>query len=441
MTRLTWPPRVKDYLPKSLFGRALLIIVLPIALMQIAVTWSFFDAHWETVTKRLSESVAGDVAVAVELYERFPDDRETLREFTMRRMSLSVVLEPDAELPTSVRSSFFRVLDRTLRRALSQKLENDYWFDTTRYPAYVEIQVKVDEGVLRMVAPRDRVFATTGHIFLIWIVFATVLLTTVSLLYIRNQARPIERLAAAADRFGRGQDAPEFKPTGASEVRQAAQALLDMRDRIQRHVEQRTTLLAGVSHDLRTPLTRMKLQVAMMPDGEERQAMRADIADMESIVEEYLDFARGQGGEEPGPVDLGDLVRAAADGVAFDDVAVTVEAEDDLVLTVRESAIKRCLDNLIANAAAHADTVRVAVRRNGAGAEVDIDDDGPGIPDELREEAFRPFSRLDPARTRNHKGVGLGLAIARDIARGHGGDVTLSASPMGGLRASVRLPG
>jgi two-component system osmolarity sensor histidine kinase EnvZ len=432
--------RFKDFLPKSLFGRAMLIIVLPVALMQIGVVYVFFDAHWQTVTSRLSEGVAGDVQVVVDLYETSGRELASIEPEVARTLGIAVGLEPQSRLPTTVRSSFFRVLDRTLRRALSEKLNQPFWFDTTRYPAYVEIRVQTGPDVLRLIVPRDRVFATTGHIFLLWIVGATTILTAVSLVYIRNQAKPIERLAHAADRFGRGQDAPDFRPSGAKEVRQAAHAFIRMRERIERHIAQRTQLLAGVSHDLRTPLTRLRLQLALLPPSEEVDAMRADVGDMQAILDEYLDFTKGMGGEEPTPTDLGVIARAAAESAAQEGVEIEVAVTDDLVLPVRAMALKRCLTNLVANAASFASRVEVAARRTDGSVEIDVDDDGPGIPLEQREEAFRPFSRFGEGRNGNAHGVGLGLAIARDVARGHGGDVVLSESHLGGLRARVRLP-
>jgi len=434
--------RLKDLLPKSLYGRAMLIIVLPIAIMQIAVAYTFFDAHWETVTSRLSEGVAGDIAMVLDLYEQIPSPERVavIKPTVEGTLDVSIALEPNAVLPTTVNSSFFRVLDRTLRRALSAKLDHEFWFDTTRYPAYVDIRVQVDEGVLRLIVPRDRVFATTGHIFLLWIVGATTLLTTVSLVYIRNQAKPIERLAAAAESFGRGQDVPHFRPTGATEVRQAAQAFIEMRERINRHIGQRTSLLAGVSHDLRTPLTRLRLQLALLAPNDEVDAMRSDVADMQAILDEYLDFAKGVGGEEPEPTDLGAIAQASAKACAQEGVEFAVATDGDLVLPVRAMALKRCLMNLASNAAAHASRVEITARRVDGAVEISVDDDGPGVAPEQREEVFRPFSRLDEARNRNTAGVGLGLSIARDIARSHGGDVTLSESPLGGLRARLRIP-
>ena len=296
-------------------------------------------------------------------------------------------------------------------------------------------------GVLRFIAARDRVFATTGHIFVLWLFGASALLTAVAVIFIRNQVKPIRQLAEAAEAFGRGQDVERFKPAGAREVRQAAHAFLDMRARLKRQLEQRTQLLAGVSHDLRTPLTRLRLQLALMPQSEERDAARRDLADMETALEEYLAFARGQTGEEPGPVDLVMLCETLADDAAREGLDVPLDYETDtLIVHGREGALKRALANLINNAAVHGQTVRLSVAGSGGRAQILVDDDGPGIAPEDRENAFRPFSRLDESRNANRTGVGLGLAIARDTIRAHGGELRLEESPLGGLRARVSLP-
>lgn len=432
---------IKRYLPKGLFQRSLLIIVLPVALMQVAVTWAFFEQHWQTTTARLSESVAGDIAMVVNLYERGqPEDFDITSQAVFDTIGLSVDFREADTLPTSRRSAFFRVLDRTLRRSLTARLDRDFWFDTTRYPEYVDIRVEVEGGVLRFIAVRDRVFATTGHIFVLWLFGATALLSAVAVIFIRNQVKPIRQLAEAADAFGRGQDADRFKPAGAREVRQAAHAFLDMRARLKRQLEQRTQLLAGVSHDLRTPLTRLRLQLALMPDSEERKAAQRDLADMESALEEYLAFARGQAGEEAGPVNLSLLCETLGDDAAREGVDLQLELTEDVVIQAREGSLKRALANLVSNASAHAETVSLTLQPAGQRVEILIDDDGPGIAPEDREEAFRPFSRLDEARNANRKGVGLGLAIARDTIRGHGGELRLEDSPLGGLRARVSLP-
>lgn len=435
---------IKRSLPTSLFGRSLLIIILPVALMQIAVTWIFFDAHWQTVTSRLSDGLAGEVAWAVEGYQDDPRPQTmaTIAARAERSLNLSIALQPGRDLPQGRRTNTFAVVDRAIDRALSQRLDVPYWFDTTRYPAYVDIRVKVDQGVIRILAPRDRAFATQGHIFVLWMAMATILLTAIAILFIRNQTRTIERLASAADAFGKGVDAPTFKPSGAREVRQAAQAFLAMKSRIQRHIDQRTALLASVSHDLRTPLTRLKLELALAEPGPRTADMKRDLAEMEHMIDEYLAFARGEGGEAVETVHLKSLIDEVSEGAVRAGAQVRVAADPDLLAAVRPNALKRALSNLVMNAAAHGETVEVAAaQRASGGVEIIVDDDGPGIPQDRYEDAFKAFNRLDEARNQNEKGVGLGLAIARDVARSHGGDILLDRSPLGGLRAIVRLPG
>ncbi len=437
-------------MPKTLFGRSLLIIVLPVAIMQIAVTYVFFNAHWETVTSRLSEGLAGDIAWAVESYRDDPSPGAfaKLSKRAEDSMSLSIALQPGRKLPAARRDApvliepFLAPIDQSLQRALSERLDQPFWFDTTRYPAYVDIRVAVPGGVMRVLAPRDRAFATQGHIFVLWMTVATILLTTVAIFFIRNQVRSIERLANAAEAFGRGADVEAFKPQGAREVRRAARAFLDMRARIQRYIDQRTTLLASVSHDLRTPLTRLKLSLALAEPSKRNDAMKHDLAEMEHMIDEYLAFARGEGGEAVETVNLHDLLEQVSEGALRTGTQVMIAVDPTLSIAVRPNALKRALSNLVMNAAVHGEHVEIAATtRNQGGVEIAVDDDGPGIPETQYEEAFKAFGRLDEARNQNTKGVGLGLAIARDVARGHGGDITLSRSSLGGLRAVIRLPG
>ena len=436
------PRHLKRFVPTSLFGRSVLIILVPVVLMQLVVTWGFFEAHWRTVSAQLSENLAGDVAWDVSLYQEKPTP-VTVADMARRAedtQSLSIVLLPGAALPTVNHRSFFPSFDSALRSALDDHLALPFFIDTTRYPAYLDIRVKVKGGVLRIIAPRERAFAARGHIFIAWLTVATFALTAVAILFIRNQVRAIERLANAAEAFGKGVD-HRFKPYGAREVRQAGEAFLAMKERIQRQIEQRTTLLASVSHDLRTPLTRLKLEAALSPPSLRMDAIKGDLSEMEHMIDEYLAFARGQGGEAVETVGLLALIEQVSQGAERIGAAVEVEADEGLEAQVRPIALKRALANLVMNAAMHGK--RVAVRAHaelGGGVEIVVDDDGPGIPPERYEEAFRPFSRLDEARNQNVKGVGLGLAIARDVARGHGGEVTLAKSPLGGLRAVVRLP-
>jgi two-component system, OmpR family, osmolarity sensor histidine kinase EnvZ len=435
---------LKRRLPTTLWGRSLLIIVLPVLIMQGAVTWAFFDMHWQTVTARLSEGLAGDVAWAAESYRDEPT-AANLAEITdqaQRSMQLSVALRPDATLPHEPRRGPIGVVDRTLEAALASRLDQPFWFDTTRYPAYVDIQVQQRDGVLRIIAPRERAVATQAHIFVLWLMLATALLMGVAILFIRNQVRAIERLADAAEAFGRGEVTTRFKPHGAREVRQAAAAFMDMRDRIQRHIDQRTALLASVSHDLRTPLTRLRLELALAPPFKRQAAMKGDLDEMEHMIDEYLAFARGEAGEAAQTVDLSSLLQTAGEDVKRAGAEVEIAAPKGLRASLRPLAFKRALANLAGNAASHGEHVRLSARAlPSGGVEIAIEDDGPGIPEDMHEEAFRPFSRLDESRNQNRKGVGLGLAIARDVARSHGGDITLDRSDLGGLKALVRLPG
>jgi two-component system osmolarity sensor histidine kinase EnvZ len=438
------PRQIKRWLPTSLFGRSLLIIILPVAIMQVAVTWVFFDAHWQTVTSRLSDGLAGDIAWVVDEYQTDPSPAavERLSQRAEDSLGLSIAVWKKA-LPAYRRPSLFARVDRTLEKALGDHLDNPYWFSTTRYPAYVDIRVQVKDGrLLRIIANRDRAYATQGHIFVLWLAIATFLLTTIAILFIRNQVRAIERLASAADAFGRGSDQPDFKPYGAREVRQAAQAFLAMKARIQRHIDQRTALLASVSHDLRTPLTRLKLELALAEPSRRVEDMKRDLSEMEHMIDEYLAFARGEGGEAVELVRLAGLIEEVVEGAQRAGGKVTLNADPSLSVSVRPNALKRALTNLVMNAAVHGDQVEVSVRLTPAGGiEILVDDDGPGIAPEHYEDAFKPFNRLDESRNQNEKGVGLGLAIARDVARGHGGDLTLDKAPLGGLRAIIRLPG
>ena len=438
-----WWRLIKRRLPTCLFGRSLLIIVLPILIMQIAVTYVFFDAHWQTVNSHLSEGLAGDVSWILQSYEADPSPSgfARLADRAQRTLELSIDFHEGGVLPHGRRPSLFVAANRSLQRALEERIDQPFWFDADRYPAYVDVRVKVPGGILRIIAPKDRVFATRGHIFIFWMTIATVLLTTIAVAFIRNQVRAIERLAAAAEAFGRGVDM-DFQPHGAREVRQAARAFLAMKARIQRHVDQRTALLASVSHDLRTPLTRLKLELALAEPGSRHQAMKNDLAEMEYMIDDYLAFARGEGGEASDLINLRGLIDDVSHGAVRAGARVSVEADPDLTVVGRPTALKRALANLVMNAAAHGENVAITARTlPSRGVEIAVDDDGPGIPEDRFEEAFTPFSRLDESRNQNAKGVGLGLAIARDVVRGHGGDLTLDKSALGGLRAVIRLPG
>lgn len=431
---------INKHLPKSLFGRALLIIMLPITIMQIAVVYFFFNLHWDQVTSNLSDSVAADISVAVQLYKQNPtlEQVEKLENLLRPKMELSVALELDDELPTIIRSSFFSNLDKTLSRSLNNSVVENFWFDTTKYPNHIDIRVKVNEGVLRFIAARERVFAPLGYVFIFWLVMATILLSLVSIYFIRNQATPISELANAADAFGRGEDKYNFRPSGASEVRLAGQSFLKMRGRIKRHIEQRTIMLAGVSHDLKTPLTRLKLHLSMQHNSEENKAAKQDIKDMESMLEAYLDFARGLEGEALEAINIYNFIQKLVTKMKLTNVQLIAPFE--ITVSIRPRAMERALMNLIENTQKYAKNCRITITKSSENLLISIEDDGEGIPKNKRKSAFKAFHRLDISRNQNIEGVGLGLSIARDIAQNHGGSLRLHDSSMGGVKAILRIP-
>jgi two-component system osmolarity sensor histidine kinase EnvZ len=441
--------KLRNFTPRGLFARSMLIVVLPIALIQIAISYLFFDEHWQEASRRLSDGIAGNVAFFVALHEQDSDPEKLAQtaETAWRTSRMSFALRPDDSLPTSQRRSVFAALDRTLARSLNNSLDKPFWFDTTRYPDFIDIRVQLDSGVLRALAYRERTFVTNGHIFLLWSIGATALITLIALAFLKNQIKPILRLTEAADAIGRGLEPPDdFRASGALEIREAAESIKNMRDRLVRFTEQRTALLASVSHDLRTPLTRLKLTLAMLEQDEDVKAAQQDVGDMQVMLDEYLAFARGAEGEAVSRVSMLDLAQdavRAAQGRKGEAKLIMPAADVDvseLSLEVRPMAIRRCLTNLVQNAADHAAHVEVSAQAQESWVYLFVDDDGPGIPETQYEEAFKPFARLDASRNQNASGVGLGLAISRDAARSHGGEVTLSRSPMGGLRASLSLP-
>lgn len=433
---------IRPFMPRDLLWRSLLIVILPFALALIVITVIFFELHWDKVTGRLTSGVAGDIAYIIDSTEDFTDEPglARLKEQVNRFMRLYLDFAPGRTLPARQPSAFFSAADRTLRRALERRLDHPFWFDTTRYPNHVDIRVQLDDGVLRVIAMRSRVFATSGYIFVFWMTGSLLLLLGIAILFLLNQVRSILRLAHAAEQFGKGRDVPDFKPSGAREVRQAAASFLLMKDRIQRHIQQRTDMLAGVSHDLRTPLTRLKLQLAMMGDGEEAAAMREDVAQMERMLNEYLAFARGEEGEKAELTALRPLLDELAAAYGKQGLDVELRLAEDFSVFVRPNAFHRVLSNILDNALSHAATARIRTERKDAALEIHIEDDGPGIPEDRREDAFLPFHRLESGRNLDTGGVGLGLAVARDIIRGHGGEIVLGESDLGGLGVTLRLP-
>ncbi|BBK44585.1 ATPase [Allostella vacuolata] len=434
-----WRHRV---LPRSLFGRSLLIIIMPLLIVQIVSTWYFYDRHWDIVARRLAQAIAGDVAAIVDLHEqaKTPAERAEIVALALRHMDLRVDWRPGERLPPIDREPDDFFIAGQLFSALRERVDRPVAIDPESRPRQVEILVQLEDGVIELMAPQKRLFSFTAYAIIAWTIGSSLLLFGVASLFMRNQVKPIRRLAAAAESFGKGRDVPGFKPEGATEVRQAAAAFLVMRSRIQRQIAQRTTMLAGVSHDLRTPLTRMRLGLALLPQSADTADLQGDVIEMERMIQAYLDFTRGDGDEAPVHADLRQLLDEIAVGARRDGVDIAVAVPAGLHLTVRPQAIKRCIANLVGNAARHARRVWIGAVSRSATVDILVDDDGPGIPAGERENAFRPFHRLDPSRNVATGGVGLGLTIARDIARGHGGDIVLEESPQGGLRARVVLP-
>ncbi|HEY1631718.1 MAG TPA: ATP-binding protein [Rhizomicrobium sp.] len=436
---------LKRAMPRGLFGRSLIIIVAPVVLLLGIVTYVFFERHYEIMSARMARGVAGDIALLINIEESNPPgkQRDALLEMANKNLGYRVSVQMGERLDKPYHHSGANLKD-AMTNVFANQFGVAYPFVSRNVGDFTEVKVQTGDGVLDLMIPKKRLTASNVDIFILWMVGSSLVLLAVAIIFLRNQVRPIERLAYAADAFGKGRSVPDFKPYGATEVRRAAQAFLTMRERIERYLQQRTDMLAGVSHDLKTPITRLKLELAMMGDTIDTSAMKADLAEMEHMLDEYLDFARGEGGEESHAADLADVVRDAAAAAARARGAgadrLTVAAEPGIVLSVRRNALRRCATNLIDNALKHGSHVDVALKKHERGVEIVVDDDGPGIPAARREEAFRPFHRLDEGRNLQKGGSGLGLAIARDIARAHGGDLTLATSPANGLRAAIRLP-
>jgi two-component system osmolarity sensor histidine kinase EnvZ len=436
------PGPIRRFLPRSLLGRAVLIIITPLILLQVISTWVFYDRHYDTITKRLAQGLAGDVAAVISLIGRNPELQHRREVFQVARsaMQLQLTLTEGAGLPEQEAPRVRTLVELRLDDALRERLRLPFVIDARSIRDRVVILVELPEGVLRVLVTDERLFSSTTYIFIFWTIGSSVLLFGIAVFFMRNQVKPIRRLARAAESFGKGQEVRDFKPEGATEVRQAAAAFINMRDRIKRQIQQRTEMLAGVSHDLRTPLTRMKLQLEMLQEVPDAKYLQSDVAEMEHMVEGYLAFARGEGQETPAPSDLGGLLRDVVAQMTRDGRAIDLHVEEDLALPLRREGMRRCLTNLIANAQRHGQQVAVRAGRRKNLIEVTIDDDGPGIPPQHHEDVFKPFFRLEGSRNPATGGIGLGLTIARDVARSHGGDVSLETAPGGGLRARIWLP-
>lgn len=441
---------IKSLLPRGLLGRSLMILVMPLVLLQLVSAYIFYGTHWDMVTRRLSTGLAGDIATVVNLLRAYPgpENRATIFAAAGWAMEMDLSMEDGGILDRTGMiggQSRFEAgvtgynLEENLMNAMTGRVGRPVFIDTASLGRDLIIQVQLTDGVLTVKTTRKRLYSPTTTIFVLWMTGTSLLLFGIATLFMRNQVRAVRRLAAAADSFGKGRDVPDFHPEGATEVRQAAAALALMQERLKRQVSQRTEMLAGVSHDLRTPLTRMKLQLAMM-SGEGAAELGEDVAEMERMVEGYLSFARGEGAEKPTACDLVTLLEDVAGKLRREGAAIDLHCEERLILLCRPQALSRSIMNLAGNAVRYGTHVAIRAGRRADGIEVIIDDNGPGIPSDKREEVFKAFVRLEGSRNPKTGGVGLGLTIARDLVRGHGGELLLEDSPLGGLRARLRLP-
>jgi len=449
--RATWLPRsifpgwLERRMPKGLYARSLIIIIAPMVVLQSVIAFVFMERHWQTVTQRLSQSVTADIAALIDVIENYPQDPEYDQIITLARekLALNISLLPNDPFPPPTDKPFFSLLDDTLRDEITKQIGRPFWIDTVGDSNLLEIRIRLEqpEAVLRAFVQRNQAYASNSHIFILWMVGTSLVLLFIAVLFLRNQIRPIQQLSEAADSFGKGRSLPDnFTIRGASEVRQAGLAFLLMRQRIERQIEQRTTMLTGVSHDLRTILTRFKLQLALADQTAEIEELQADVDDMQKMLEGYMDFAKGDADEQTDSVNVHDALMRHRLEADLRGKAYAVDCPDDLTIQVRPNGFARLVGNLVSNAFRYADMLHVSADSSRQRLTIAFEDDGPGIPEERRKDVFKPFMRLDEARNLDESGTGLGLSIARDIARNHGGEIRLSDSPYGGLRAEVSLP-
>ena len=442
MTRFAtaWEKPARKILPRSLLGRSLLIILVPLVVVQAVALMLFYGSHLDLISRRLAGAVAGEIAQTARLLDATEDegDRAWLLGNAARDFDLRMTFEQGGNISTARHVNVLGPMDDDLAMALQERVGRPFSMDWRGDPTSVLIDVQMRQGVLHVEAPRKRLYTSMIYLFVIWVIGSSVLLFSIAALFMRNQVRAIRRLAVAAEAFGLGRDAGAIRPEGAIEVRQAATAFNRMQERIRRFLAQRTEMLAGVSHDLRTPLTRLRLALAMLPAtgpyAADAAEMTADVQEMERMIGGYLAFARGEQAEQAQAIDLGAVLEEVAAGARRAGAWIDVEAPTGLTVQLRPDAARRAITNLVDNARRHAARVALGAAQGERAVLVTVDDDGPGIPVDRRESVFRPFES-DRAG-----GTGLGLTIARDIVRAHGGDIVLEDSPLGGLRARIRLP-
>ncbi|MBT6416524.1 ATP-binding protein [Candidatus Puniceispirillum sp.] len=437
--------QMREFLPKTLFGRMLSIILAPMIFVQVITVFIFYERHWDTVTRHMASSLTSEFAYLLEELGTNPTDAElqTIMDHGWNYFSFPISFSEDTNLTETNRTPATTFAEQMLRTELDKRVSLPWFVDVDSDPNLISVDIQLDNGVLRIYASRKRIFSSTSWTFIGWTVGSSIILFGVALIFLRGQVRPIHRLANAARQLGLGRQAPDYRLEGAQEVRLAGRAFQAMRHRIMRQLNERTAMLAGVSHDLRTPLTRVRLQLALMEDNDDHKAIRQDIDEMENMIDGYLSFAAGEGEEPTVEVEVDKMVsRLVSQAAKSHNFDISFEAPDPAIppFSIRRNAIQRAFSNIISNAVRYSTKTVVTVRVRNDEITFIFDDNGAGIPEELRADAVRPFIRLEESRNRKTGGTGLGLSIASDIVLGHGGELTLLNSPLGGLRVTIKLP-
>jgi len=428
---------IKKILPKRLFYRSLLIVAVPIIGLQLIISIVFFDSLWIKTNKGMTRALVGEVRTFINAYENEEYDKEFLILVFREHLNFNVKFEPLKILPSKDKERRFSPIDRTLRRELKAKFTN-YWFDTTSYKNLIDLRIEYEGGYFQFYVPKERVTSSSARIFALWITMPAFLLITISIIFLKNQTRPIITLAKASEKFGRGEEVEEFRPSGALEIRKAGYEFDKMRKRITRHLNQRSEMLSGISHDLRTPLTRIKLQLAFIKDKEISNKLSNDVSEMEKMLNEYLQFASSSSEEKTETFDISELLESTV--VKYEKKEITTDIPERVFLDGRKSLIGRCFNNLIDNSIKYSNNILISLKKSANSIIIIIDDDGPGIPKNERENVFKPFYKIDKSRSDSKSSVGLGLSIASDIIRSHGGNISLETSPANGLRTKIFLP-
>ncbi|MDC0510153.1 ATP-binding protein [Candidatus Pelagibacter sp.] len=430
---------LKDILPKRLFYRALLIVAVPVLVLQLIITIVFFDSLWIKTNKGMTRALINEINLFVEVYGNEESNKDELKNQFSLFIDLNIELVKNKNLENKYTERWFSPIDRTLRRELKSSFgTEEFWFDTTSYKELIDLRIKYQDGYFKFLVPRDRVTSSSARIFALWITVPAIIMVIISLIFLKNQTRPITNLARAAERFGKGEDVDEFRPSGALEIRQAGHEFDKMRKRILRHLNQRTEMLSGISHDLRTPLTRMKLQIAFIKDKDLAAKLAEDINEMEKMLNEYLQFTSSSYVEKDEMFNLSELIEEIV--TKYDNENIQKDLLPRIYINGRKNLINRCLNNIIDNALKYGNKVQIKLNKENTNIFIIIDDDGFGIPKEEYENVFKPFYKIDKGRADSKSSVGLGLSIASDIVRSHGGNIILDKSKMNGLSVKIFLP-